>query len=166
MIRRSRIEDLDHIMDLIMKGSKSLKDMGIDQWQNGYPSREQVENDLHNGNSYVAELDGKVVGTMACVMGVDPNYNYIEDGEWLYDDEYSTIHRITVDPGMKNKGIGQELFNYAKKLSQDNKVNYMRIDTHGGNIPMQKFIKKMGYDYRGIIYVEDGGKRSAYELKI
>lgn len=39
----------------------------------------------------------------------------------------------------------------------------MRIDTHENNKVMQHLIKKNGFQECGIIYVEDGSPRIAYE---
>ena len=37
------------------------------------------------------------------------------------------------------------------------------IDTHKDNLIMQKFLSKNGFDRCGIIYVEDGTERIAYQ---
>ena len=39
----------------------------------------------------------------------------------------------------------------------------MRIDTHEENKGMQKLIAQIGYDYCGVILLENGDKRLAYE---
>ena len=47
--RKSQMEDVDRILELIKMAESSLKEMGIDQWQNGYPNREKIENDVNKG---------------------------------------------------------------------------------------------------------------------
>ena len=47
--RKSQMEDVDRILELIEMAKSSLKEMGIDQWQNGYPNREKIENDVNKG---------------------------------------------------------------------------------------------------------------------
>ena len=39
----------------------------------------------------------------------------------------------------------------------------LRIDTHRDNIPMQKVLKRNGFEYCGIIYLENGDERLAYQ---
>ena len=39
----------------------------------------------------------------------------------------------------------------------------IRIDTHEDNKPMRRFLEKCGFKFCGIIYLEDGSKRLAYE---
>ena len=166
MIRKSRLEDIDSIMKIIEDGSKFLKSMKVNQWQDGYPAREDILVDIRDGISYVLVDEDRIVATMALVYGVDKTYNYIEGGEWMYEDDYSTVHRLAVDNEFKGRGYGEKMFDFARALSSENGIKYMRIDTHQHNIPMQKLIKKSGYDYRGVIYLANGDKRSAYELKI
>ena len=46
MIRRAHIEDIDRILSIVRSAQLSLRDLGIDQWQDGYPSREVIEADI------------------------------------------------------------------------------------------------------------------------
>ena len=43
---------------------------------------------------FVVEEDGEITGVFAYMGGRDETYAYIEDGAWLSDDEYKTIHRV------------------------------------------------------------------------
>ena len=42
-------------------------------------------------------------------------------------------------------------------------IGHLRIDTHADNKPMQHVVEKAGFSKRGIIYVEDGTPRIAYD---
>ena len=42
----------------------------------------------------------------------------------------------------------------------------MRIDTHEENLGMQGLLKKLGYHYCGVIYLENNDKRLAFEKLI
>ena len=44
------------------------------------------------------------------------------------------------------------------------KCSHLRVDTHEDNKPMQHLAQKYGFSRRGIIYVEDGTPRIAYDL--
>ena len=46
---------MDRILEIIEKAKIELKKLGLDQWQNGYPNREVIENDIKSGISYVLE---------------------------------------------------------------------------------------------------------------
>ena len=81
----------------------------INQWVNGYPSQKLIKDDIDAGNSFVVENNsGKIVGVFSFIIGEDPTYTKIYNGEWLNADEYGTIHRIA-SSGIE-KGVGEECF--------------------------------------------------------
>lgn len=88
-------------------------------------------------------------------MGDKPTYQYIENGAWLNDAPYVTIHRIAGDG--RTHGILRCAADYCKSISAN-----VRIDTHENNTTMQRQIEKNGFKRCGTIYVEDGSPRIAY----
>ena len=46
VIRKTEIKDLDSIMPIFSEARKTIALLGIDQWQNGYPSRSVIEEDV------------------------------------------------------------------------------------------------------------------------
>ena len=44
-------------MDILAEGRRALAELGIDQWQGGYPHREAIEIDRARGESYVVVDD-------------------------------------------------------------------------------------------------------------
>ena len=53
--RKSTFDDVDRILEIIEKAKIELRKLGLEQWQNGYPDREVIENDIKSGISYVLE---------------------------------------------------------------------------------------------------------------
>ena len=53
--RKSTFNDVDRILEIIEKAKIELRKLDLDQWQNGYPNREVIENDVKLGISYVLE---------------------------------------------------------------------------------------------------------------
>ena len=45
MIRRATIEDIPQIMGIVADAQLSLRELGIDQWQDGYPTVDVIEGD-------------------------------------------------------------------------------------------------------------------------
>ena len=125
------------------------------QWVSGYPQRDLLEEDIQRGQLYVAEDDQAIYGVFMFALGEDETYGYIEDGCWLSDMPYGTIHRIA----SRRKGLFEEALAFCR-----DKCAHIRVDTHGDNKPMQHLAEKYGFSRRGIIYVEDGTPRIAYEL--
>ena len=100
-----------------------------------------------------------------CFQGLDKEetYDKIYDGKWLSNGDYAVIHRIAVDNTYKGLGLSHKIIKYTEDKCKENNVHSIKVDTHEENIPMQKLLTKNGFEYCGIIYLEDGGKRVAFE---
>lgn len=156
LVRRAAYDDLDRMKELFECARKYMKEHGNPtQWKNDRPSTSLVLNDIAKSNSYVIEDDNVIVGTFACIKGIEPTYLQI-DGQWLNDDEYVTIHRVASDGS--RRGIFNEIIKYCGKFGCD-----IRIDTHRDNKTMIHLIEKNGFTYCGIIIVDDGTQRMAYQ---
>ena len=162
-LRLSNEKDLIEIMNIIDEGKKFLKNNKVDQWQNGYPNKEVILNDINKNESYVIENNGEVVGTTALSFAGEKNYDKIYEGKWISNGPYAVIHRIAVSKVKGLKNIGTEILKKSEELCISNGINNIKIDTHEDNIPMQKLLLKNNYKYCGVIYLEDGSKRIAFE---
>ena len=126
------------------------------QWGSTYPPVETVASDIENGNLYFCEVDGKAHGVFAFIEGADKTYAVIENGAWPDDEPYNVMHRMASDGAVR--GIGKAALDFCKANSGN-----VRADTHKDNIPMQKALVKRGFKYCGIIYLENGDERLAYQ---
>ena len=71
---------------------------------------------------------------------------------------------LNVKLNLKYSNISEkEIIKYAEEVCKQNDIHSIKVDTHEQNIPMQNLLKKNGFEYCGIIYLEDGGKRVAFE---
>ncbi|MCR4678631.1 MAG: N-acetyltransferase [Lachnospiraceae bacterium] len=126
------------------------------QWGHFNPREEQIREDIENGICHVICEDGVIHGVFALCPGEDPTYGYIEDGAWLNDEPYVTIHRLAGDGTVK--GIFKCAFNYCRQF-----VSSVRADTHHDNRVMQSAMEKNGFKRCGIIYLKNGSPRIAYQ---
>lgn len=94
-IRKTRKEDVPVIMDLYENAKAFMRSKGnLTQWNDGYPSVEIITEDIDNGNSYVFVENDEIVGTFAFIIGEDPTYQVIEDGEWHSSKIYGTTTEL------------------------------------------------------------------------
>lgn len=164
-IKVSKKEDLKDILNIINQAKKYMKENGINQWNEDYPKIESLENDILCGNSYVVEENNKIIGTFVLIFGEEKTYQKIE-GSWKTNFSYGTLHRVAVDNFYKGKGVANFILNFAENEAIKNNIFSLRIDTHKDNLPMRKFIEKSHFDFCGIIYVEDGSQRIAFEKNL
>ena len=159
-------EHIDKMCEITDAAKRQLKDLGLDQWQKGYPSREVWLEDAKTGCTYLAVEEGEILGIFAFQTVPDPSYAVI-DGQWLTDGAYTSMHRVCVSDACKGKGVAGKMFEHGFKLSRELGFPAVRIDTHPGNIPMQRALKKAGFVQCGEIVLvggcEDGDKRIAFE---
>lgn len=165
-IRKITAEDLPRAAELYELAKGALKAQGVDQWQDGSPNIETAREDMKNGVGYVLEDDtGEVIATACLAFGREPTYDEIFGGEWSAKPEcYGFLHRIAVAPSAKGKGAAGLMFDKLKRMAHERGVNVLRGDTHRDNKPMQRVMEKNGLAYRGVIYLEDGSERLAYEI--
>ncbi len=164
-IRKTQERDLPAIEKLYRDARAALKAQGVDQWQTGdYPSAQDARLDMERGVGYVLEDGGTVIAVACLAFGRDPTYEVIQQGAWETDPpEYGFLHRIAVAPEAKGKGAAGLLFQELKRQAGERGVSVVRGDTHRDNRPMQRVMEKAGLRYRGIIHVEDGSERLAFE---
>ncbi len=149
---------LDSICEITEQAKAQLRRIGIDQWQKGYPSREIWEEDIEIGRSYILTDEGKVLGAFAYQEIPDASY-YEIDGKWLTDGAYASMHRVCVADACKGQGVAGRLFVYGCEKARESGFPSMRIDTHPGNIPMQKALKKAGFQQCGTIVLAEGSEK-------
>ena len=170
VIRKAELAELDEIMKIFDIARQYMRGKGnMNQWINGYPSRELITEDIEAGQLFVCldsgesdcsdgndGNDGKIHGVFAFILGNDPTYDLIEGGQWLNDEPYGTIHRMASDgviSGLLEKSM-------AFCLSHTDNV---RIDTHADNETMLRAVKRYGFKHCGVIYVADGSPREAFQ---
>ncbi len=161
--RKAIYRDIHSIMDIIREAQIYFKEQGIDQWQNNYPNIETIQRDIDNQNGYVLVEDHKVVGTVAVVFDGDTNYESIYQGDWLSKQKYVTIHRIAIASRYKGKRFSSIILKEIEKMSLNKGIYSIKVDTHKENQSMRKFLQKNGFQYCGIVYLEDHSERVAYE---
>lgn len=161
--RKADFSDLDTIMEIVLQAQNFLKKLNVNQWQNGYPSREIIYQDIANDNGYVMTDDKKVIAMATVIFTNEPTYEHIFDGKWLTEKEYSVVHRLAVDSHCKNSGVATAILEEIEKMTKNKKIDSIRVDTHEDNIPMQNLLMKNGFVYCGVIFLQDGNKRIAFE---
>lgn len=162
-IRKTKVEDIPAIMELVHHAQTYFQSQGIPQWNTGYPNENTFKQDIEVGGSYVLCDNDKIIGTCFLKPDDEPTYKIIEQGNWLNDEPYTTIHRITVDTNYKGQGLAGKIFAFIEEATKAQGKKNIRVDTHEVNKSMRKTLEKNGYIYCGIVYMSDGAPRVAYQ---
>ena len=109
-----------------------------------------------NGGNAGADINQDEIAAVFyfCVED-EPTYNKI-GGRWLSDETYGVVHRLA--SSRKIKGAGE----YCMRWCFDMYPN-IKVDTHEDNAPMRGLLQKLGYEYCGTVWMENGAERRAYQ---
>ena len=156
-IRKTVESDLVAIGKIYENAKKFMRENGNpNQWNSGTPNIDTARADMEQGIGYVAEEDGEILAVFMYSTQPDPTYAVIYEGEWPSNAPYGVIHRIAVSK--QGQGIiGRCIDECFARLPN------LRIDTHRDNLPMQKALLKRGFTYCGIIHLQNGEERLAYQ---
>lgn len=157
-IRKATKEDIPAMREIFNYGREvQLKTGNLNQWEAGYPAEEVILEDIRQKAAHVCVDDkGNIIGVLSVFTDPDPTYKNI-DGAWLNDKPYATIHRIATNGQVK--GTGQYCIEWVQ-----NQYDNVRIDTHENNEQMKYIVKKLGFEYCGVIYLTNGDARNAYQF--
>ena len=82
------------------------------QWGQNFPPQELIEEDIDTNRLFVYLHNGALEGAFAFILGPDPTYAKIEDGQWLNDTlPYGTIHRLA--SAGKRPGVASDVINWC-----------------------------------------------------
>lgn len=164
MIRLANENDVKDLLYIFALARKFMEGTGNpDQWGKGRPSFESIITDINMKRMYIIEEEDEIIGVFSLYdytdgVSRDEDYDQIQ-GEWLNDEPYVAIHKIASSG--KRGGVFKDALEFAKTKS-----NNIRIDTHKHNKIMQMHIKRNGFRYVGVVYIEGKHERLAYHLVV
>jgi len=155
-VHKARHCDLQRIEEIYGFARSFMAEHGNPtQWGTSYPELKMLVQDILLGKLYVIQNEDHICGVFYFAVENDATYHKIYNGAWHSEDAYGVIHRIAGDG---SGGILATAVSFGEE-----RVPYLRIDTHADNTVMQHALTKQGFQYCGIIYVEDGTPRLAYD---
>ena len=156
-ICRAGVEQLPEILKIYENARRFMRENGNrEQWQGGYPGEALLRADIEKGQLYLCMEGDEILGVFCYFEGVDPTYVRIYEGAWLNDRPYGVIHRIAV--AAHQRGVATFCYAHCLALCKN-----LKIDTHRENYPMQHSLQKNGFTRCGIIYLESGDERIAFQ---
>ena len=150
MIQIATSSELDEIKKLTETCAVGMQKKGIFQWNEFYPSREKLREDIKKQELYVYKEDGKILGIIVLTAHMDEEYIPVEwltpSGNNLY------IHRLATHPAVWGKGYGRKLMDFAEDFAREEQYISVRLDTFSQNLRNQNFYEMRGYQRLGNIY--------------
>ncbi|MFT6982248.1 MAG: GNAT superfamily N-acetyltransferase [Crocinitomicaceae bacterium] len=153
MISKGELHELDAILKLTRACGKHMRDNGIDQWDENYPDRTSLLNDLTTETLFAYRENGIVLGIVVLNESQDEEYGEIH---WSTSgtDRNIVVHRLAVHPDQQGKGIARKIMDFAEVYAKDQGYNAIRLDTFSQNPRNQKFYTNRGYTDLGPVYLK------------
>lgn len=126
MISLGKPEEIDEIIALIEACGKHMRENGIDQWDEDYPDRSDIEKDLSSETLYTLHEEGKIVGIVVLNEFQEREYSIID---WLTDEKSTNlvIHRLGVLPELQGRGFAQKLMDYSEGFAKKKQLRFNSI---------------------------------------
>lgn len=156
MIIQATMRDLPALETLYAAARGRMKAAGNpDQWKDSYPPRILLEEDIARGRLYLVKED-ELLGAFVFFVGTEAHYAAI-DGMWMTENRaYGVIHRVASSGA--RRGFLKTVVDYCAQFADD-----LRIDTHRDNAPMRGALTALGFRACGVVIVDDGTERIAFE---
>lgn len=143
MIEKVQIEELDEIYSLTKSCAAHLIEKEIFQWNELYPSKEVLFNDINLKQIWKLTENNEIIGIIVLTEIEDIEYKNVR---WLTKNEASLyIHRLAVHPKHQGKGNAQKLMDFAEGYAKLKNYKSIRLDTFSQNKRNQQFYKQRNY---------------------
>lgn len=159
--RKATPTDAPHIWTILQNAILRRKADGSNQWQDGYPNPEIIQQDIEKGIGYVL-TDGKmIVGYAAVLINDEPEYDNLQ-GKWLTTSDFVVFHRVAIAQEYIGQNLSKKMIEYIEAFALANNIRSLKADTNHDNFAMMNIFEKAGFVFCGIVHFR-GSPRRAYE---
>lgn len=146
--RSAQAKDIDNVFVVFADAIKQMESVGIFQWDEVYPDRGILINDILQNQMYIGVVDNRV----ACVYVInrDCDSEYLS-GKWKFNDgNHCVVHRLCVHPSFQNCGVGTTTMKHIELQANKMGFNSIRLDSFTKNPYACKMYENLGYSIAGV----------------
>ena len=153
MISLGEVEEIDEIIALTKACGLHMRQNGIDQWDENYPDRVSIQQDLETKTLFAYRENDTILGIVVLNENQDEEYAEIN---WSTNDfdRNIVVHRLAVLPNQQGKGIARKIMDFAEQYAAEHQYDAIRLDTFSQNPRNQKFYTNRGYTDLGPVYLK------------
>lgn len=143
VIKKASEPDLAQLLSIVKSCGQNLIEQGIFQWNEKYPSKEVLLEDIALQQIWKLEVKNSIVGLIVLTEIEDVEYQQVK---WLTKNQHHLyIHRLAVHPKFQGKGYAQKLMDFAEKYAKEKGYYSIRLDTFSQNKRNQMFYEQRNY---------------------
>jgi len=148
--RELNLSDLQIVEDLIKNVISEMQKNNIDQWDEKYPNKIVLLEDLKSGNAIGFFIDNEIVGYVVINEKQSEEYKTIN---WNYKNrKILVIHRLCINLKFQRKGYAKKMLIFIEEYCKINKFRVIRLDAFIKNIAALKLYENYLYTFCGTVF--------------
>lgn len=145
--RSGTSEDLEEICGLFESAIDTMIQNKIFQWDEIYPTKEDLQQDINQGQLYVGIVKDCIAVVYVLNRESDEQY---QNGNWKNPKEpYYVVHRLCVNPVFQNQGIARQTLLHIEEQLARWGIHAIRLDVFSENPYSQRLYANLGYTQVG-----------------
>ncbi|MDF2675880.1 MAG: sortase-like acyltransferase [Bacillota bacterium] len=140
-IRKAELEDLNIIIEIYKNAIKYLNENKIYQWDEIYPNKAILEEDILKKEMYIGIVNNAIVSVVVINSEYDEHY---DNFNWECDN-FAVIHRLCVNPVNQNQKIGKNTMILIEELLKEKGIKSIRLDAFSLNPYSLRMYDNLGY---------------------
>ncbi|SHI21074.1 Protein N-acetyltransferase, RimJ/RimL family [Sporobacter termitidis DSM 10068] len=147
IFRPASEKDAEEIFNLFETAVRRLQTQRIDQWDDTYPDRRLLGEDIAGRQMYILTRGGRI--TAAVVLNEEQDGVY-GGADWTdRDGRVAVIHRLCVHPDFQGMGVGRQTVLAAENHLKGAGYTSIRLDAFKKNAASLRLYDRMGYSPAG-----------------
>ena len=145
--RHATEADVQRLCDIVPEAISEMERHGIFQWDEQYPTREDIARDETDGSLFVGTSDGEIAVFYTLNQETDAAY---DAANWQYrGSAYCVIHRLCVSPRFQQKKIAQQTLLHIEQELRAQGIRAIRLDVFCQNPFALRLYRHAGYRETG-----------------
>jgi len=140
---RAEARHVDPAWRVMDRCRAALAAAGIRQWDDVYPTRDVIAEDVRRGALYV--LEDQDVRCVASVALDDVQAEEYRSLTWTTEEPALVVHRLCVDPAAQGRGLAHDLMEFAESYAAATGYVSVRLDAYTGNPRSVRLYRRRGY---------------------
>lgn len=147
-IKQADAYDISDVMKVFRSCTEAMRLAKIFQWDDVYPNKELLEEDLKEGSLYVIRHEDICLGTVSFNEKQEDAYQQVD---WRGSDPVLVVHRLCVDPTFQGQGIAKYLMSFIENMALKRGYASIRLDAYSGNPKAVGLYERLGYQKVGSV---------------
>lgn len=149
LIVRATAAHVDAAWSIVDRCRASLDRAGIHQWDDVYPSRSTVAEDVARECLYVAGTNDTCQAIITLDDREDEGYRTVS---WSCDGPALVVHRLCVDPAHRGRGLARVMMRFAEQHASAHGYTSIRLDAYSANPRSVELYRRLGYHEVGQVF--------------